>query len=105
MTIVDKGRMIAQKDWVIVEKFEPDATTTRGGIIVNDSEDPDLGRIISVGPGIETLTEGMVVAPDWSKAILIRHLTCAVRITDVIAIVEPVPVQTILVPETKVLHY
>jgi hypothetical protein len=82
-----KGKMTAMADWVIVEKFEPDSTTA-SGIIVNSSEDPDLGRVISVGPDAAFIKPGMVVAPDWSKAVLVRHLTCAVRLTDIIAIVE-----------------
>lgn len=85
---MNKGKMVAQGDWIIVEKFEPD-TTLSSGIIVNTSEDPDLGRVISVGPDCKLLiSEGTIVAPDWSKAVLVRHLTCALRASDITAIVE-----------------
>jgi co-chaperonin GroES (HSP10) len=84
----NKGKLFAQNDWVIVEKFEPDNTTS-SGIIVNSAEDPDLGRVLSVGYDcILCVKEGDIIAPDWSKAVLIRHLTCAIRSTDVIAIVQ-----------------
>lgn len=85
---MDKGKMIAQGDWVIVEKFEPDSTLA-SGIIVNSSEDPDLGRVISVGPDCKLpISVGTIVAPDWSKCILVRSLTCAIRSEDITAIVE-----------------
>lgn len=83
-----KGMMTAQHDWIIIEKFTPDATTS-SGIIVNSSEDPDLGCVISVGPLVTSVKVADIVAPDWSKAILVRHMTCAVRDEDIVAVVSP----------------
>jgi co-chaperonin GroES (HSP10) len=96
----NKGTLHAKANWVIVEKFEADVSTA-SGIVVTSSEDPDLGRVISVGPQVTSCAVGDVVAPDWSKAILVRHLTCALREEDVVAWVEPasrlvMPIQGIM---------
>lgn len=49
-------------DRVVIERLEETAETTPGGIVIPDSakERPQLGRVVSVGPG-RTLENGKLV--------------------------------------------
>ena len=73
---------------IIVTRIAP-VKATSSGIILQSTEAPDYGKIISIGKLVNEVTVGEVVLLNWNKAHKVEgEDTFAVPITEVIAVVE-----------------
>jgi co-chaperonin GroES (HSP10) len=77
--------MLPTRDNIIVERIAAEKTTA-SGLILKSSDEPDRGKVISIGPKVDEVEIGDELLLNWNKAVKVEDETYVIPVTEVIFI-------------------